>query len=127
MDRREFLKSSALATGGLVIAFGVPGARRFAFAQTTATFVPNAFLRVGSDDSITVLIPHSEMGQGISTSIPMAVAEELECDWKSIRFEHAPADLAYAHTAFGIQVTGGSTSTWESFDQMRTEFQQRTP
>ena len=60
------------------------------------------------------------MGQGVSTSLPMVVAEELECDWKNVRSEHAPADMAYAHTVFGIQMTGGSTSTWESFDQLRT-------
>jgi isoquinoline 1-oxidoreductase beta subunit len=59
------------------------------------------------------------MGQGIFTSLPMAVAEELACDWQKVRAEHAPAHLAYAHTAFGVQMTGGSTSTWESFDQLR--------
>jgi isoquinoline 1-oxidoreductase beta subunit len=81
---------------------------------------PNAFIRIGSDDTVTILLKHSEMGQGIATSLPMTVAEELECDWRKVRFEHAPADVAYAHTVFGIQMTGGSTSTWESFDQLRT-------
>jgi isoquinoline 1-oxidoreductase beta subunit len=119
MDRREFLKNSALATGGLVIAFAVPGAKRFALAQTATAFVPNAFLRVGSDDSITVLIPHSEMGQGIWTTLPMLIAEELDADWSTIKVEHAPAAPVYAHTAFGMQMTGGSTSTWSEFDRLR--------
>jgi isoquinoline 1-oxidoreductase beta subunit len=120
-SRREFLKTGALVTGGLVIAFTVPGARRFARAERMAAgpFIPNAFLRVGSDDSVTVFIAHSEMGQGIWTALPMLVAEELDADWSRIRVEHAPAAPAYAHTVFGMQMTGGSTSTWSEFDRCR--------
>jgi isoquinoline 1-oxidoreductase subunit beta len=121
-SRREFLKTSALVTGGLVIAFTVPGFRRFAAAagpMPTAPFIPNAFLRVGADDTVTVLLAHSEMGQGIWTALPMLVAEELDADWSRIRVEHAPAAPAYAHTAFGMQMTGGSTSTWSEFDRCR--------
>ncbi|HEX5962272.1 MAG TPA: xanthine dehydrogenase family protein molybdopterin-binding subunit [Gemmatimonadales bacterium] len=119
--RREFLKTGALVTGGLVIAFTVPGVKRFARAERVATapFVPNAFLRVGTDDSVTVLLAHSEMGQGIWTTLPMLVAEELDADWSKIRVEHAPAAPAYAHTAFGMQMTGGSSSTWSEFDRCR--------
>jgi isoquinoline 1-oxidoreductase subunit beta len=120
-SRREFLKTGALVTGSLVIAFSVPGARRFARADRAPVgpFAPNAFLRVGSDDSVTVLLPHSEMGQGIWTTLPMLIAEELDADWSRIRVEHAPAAPAYAHTAFGMQMTGGSTSTWSEFDRCR--------
>ena len=120
-SRREFLKTGAIVTGGLVIAFTVPGARRFARAERTAVapFAPNAFLRVGSDDTVTVLLPHSEMGQGIWTTLPMLIAEELDADWSRIKVEHAPAAPAYAHTAFGMQMTGGSTSTWSEFDRCR--------
>jgi isoquinoline 1-oxidoreductase beta subunit len=120
-SRREFLKTSAVFTGGLVIAFGVPGVRHFARAERAPVgpFAPNAFLRVGSDDSVTVLLPHSEMGQGIWTTLPMLVAEELDADWSKIRVEHAPAAPAYAHTAFGMQMTGGSSSTWSEFDRCR--------
>jgi isoquinoline 1-oxidoreductase beta subunit len=87
--------------------------------MTADPFVPNAFLRVGSDDSVTVLIAHSEMGQGIWTALPMLVAEELDADWSRIRVEHAPAAPAYAHTVFGMQMTGGSTSTWSEFERCR--------
>jgi isoquinoline 1-oxidoreductase subunit beta len=120
-SRREFIKTGALVTGGLVIAFTVPGARRFARAERAPTgpFAPNAFLRVGSDDSVTVLLAHSEMGQGIWTALPMLVAEELDADWSKIKVEHAPAAPAYAHTAFGMQMTGGSSSTWSEFDRCR--------
>jgi isoquinoline 1-oxidoreductase beta subunit len=120
-SRRDFLKTSALATGGLVIAFHVPGAKRLAKAGVlpAAAFEPNAFLRIGTDDTVTVVLAHSEMGQGIWTALPMLIAEELECDWSTIRVEHAPAAPAYAHTAFGLQATGGSTTTWSEFDRYR--------
>lgn len=124
-SRRDFLKAGAVVGGGLVIAFIVPGARRFAMAQETAAaaaaapFAPNAYLRIGSDDRITVLLSHSEMGQGVWTALPMLVAEELDADWSKIKVEHAPAGQPYAHTAFGMQMTGGSTSTWSEFDRYR--------
>jgi isoquinoline 1-oxidoreductase beta subunit len=120
-SRREFLKTSAVVTSGLVIAFVVPGAKRFARAQGQpgTAFAPNAFLRVGSDDSVTVLLAHSEMGQGIWTALPMLIAEELDADWSKIKVDHAPAAAVYAHTAFGMQMTGGSTSTWSEFDRYR--------
>ena len=120
--RREFLRTGAVVTGGLVIAFAAPGIRRFASAQPGpdgAPFAPNAFLRVGTDDTVTVLLAHSEMGQGIWTALPMLIAEELDADWSRIRVEHAPAAPVYAHTAFGIQMTGGSTSTWSEFERYR--------
>jgi isoquinoline 1-oxidoreductase subunit beta len=100
--RRDFLKSSALVTGGLVIGFVIPPAGRFAQAAEPpgVAFAPNTFLRVGSDDSVTVLLAHSEMGQGIWTTLPMLVAEELDADWAKIRVEHAPAAAAYHHTIY---------------------------
>jgi isoquinoline 1-oxidoreductase subunit beta len=122
-SRRDFLKTSALAGGGLVIAFVVPSANRFAFAQTAETpaaaFAPNAFLRIAADDSVTVLMAHAEMGQGIWTALPMLIAEELDADWSKVGVEHAPAAPAYAHTAFGMQMTGGSSSTTSEFDRYR--------
>jgi len=124
LERRRFLKNSALAAGGLVIACFMPVAVRRALAEgapaTKAPVSPNAFIRIAPDNSVTILLKHSEMGQGVWTSLPMVVAEELGCDWSTVRVEHAPAAPEYAHTAFGLQMTGGSTSTWESFDQLRT-------
>jgi isoquinoline 1-oxidoreductase beta subunit len=118
--RRTFLKTSAIATGALVIGFTVPGANRFAqAAEAAAPFAPNAFLRIAADDSITVILAHSEMGQGIWTALPMLIAEELEADWTKVKVEHAPADQAYAHPMFGMMATGGSTSTAVEFERYR--------
>ncbi|KAF1723145.1 xanthine dehydrogenase family protein molybdopterin-binding subunit [Pseudoxanthomonas wuyuanensis] len=125
-SRRNFLKAGAALGGGLVVAFVVPGARRLAMAQQAAAadgasgaFAPNAYLRIGSDDSITVLSAHAEMGQGIWTTLPMLIAEELDADWSKIRVEHAPAAEAYFSSVFGMQGTGGSTTTWSEFDRYR--------
>src|SRR5207253_2243782 len=81
---------------------------------------PNAFVRIAPDGSVTVLLAHSEMGQGIWTGLAMMIAEELDCAWSSIRVEHAPAAPVYAHTAFGMQMTGGSTTTWSEVERYRT-------
>ena len=121
-SRRKFLKSSAVLAGGLVIGFWLPQTQRMARAQAPQLpkVPPNAFLRIGTDGSITVMVKHLEFGQGVTTSLPMVLCEELECDWTKVRYELAPAAPEYAHTAFGIQMTGGSSSVWNSYDQLRT-------
>jgi len=111
VDRREFLQSAAAGVTGLVIGFYLPnrlGAR--AAAAEALTFAPNAWIRIGTDDTVTLVIDKSEMGQGVSTSLSMLIAEELECDWKKIRTVFAPAAKEYANPIFGMQGTGGSTS-----------------
>ncbi|POA35625.1 MULTISPECIES: xanthine dehydrogenase family protein molybdopterin-binding subunit [unclassified Pseudomonas] len=122
-SRRDFLKSTAVLGAGLVVAFVIPGANRFAQAASTpdAVFAPNAFLRIAPDGSVTILLGHSEMGQGIWTGLTMLIAEELDADWTKIHVEHAPASAAdYGLPAFGgMQITGGSTSTWMEFDRYR--------
>ncbi|HEV3023214.1 MAG TPA: xanthine dehydrogenase family protein molybdopterin-binding subunit, partial [Pirellulales bacterium] len=82
-------------------------------------FALNAFVRVGSDESVSVVVNHSEMGQGIYTSMPMVVAEELDADWSKVRFEAAPVAAVYNHPAYGAQVTGGSSSTWVEWERIR--------
>ena len=116
-SRRDFLKASALTGGGLVIGFTLPGAQRFAEAATE--FKPNAFLRVGTDNRITVIVGLSEMGQGVLTAIPQIVAEELDADWSRVHVEQAPADEAYANPLFHTQATGGSRSVNAHWDPMR--------
>lgn len=113
-SRRDFLRGSA-ATGGLAIAFhfGLSGklARAAGAPAPPALPPPNAFVRVGEDDSVTVVLAHSEMGQGIWTGLAMLIAEELDCDWGKVRCEHAPAAPVYGHPFMGFQMTGGSSST----------------
>src|SRR5947208_8069139 len=119
--RRELLRKSLLSGAGLFVAFHVP--RKAGAVPEPAGKPPpdpNAFVRIAPDESVTVLLAHSEMGQGIWTTLAMLVAEELDCDWSRIHVEHAPAAPAYAHTMFGMQMTGGSTTTWSEFERYRT-------
>ena len=118
--RREVLRSSLLSGAGLFIAFHISPKARAAEPPAKAPPDPNAFVRIAPDGSVTVLLAHSEMGQGIWTGLAMMIAEELDCAWSSIRVEHAPAAPVYAHTAFGMQMTGGSTTTWSEVERYRT-------
>jgi isoquinoline 1-oxidoreductase beta subunit len=121
VSRRGFLKTTGAAAAGLAISFHVPTILRAA-PQPKAPGLPppNAFLRIGTDESVTVVLAHSEMGQGMWTGLAMLIAEELECNWSNVRAEHAPAAQVYAHPMFGMQATGGSTSTWVEFDRYRS-------
>jgi isoquinoline 1-oxidoreductase beta subunit len=121
MKRREFLKFSLAASGGLLVGLYLPGKSKLALArdQSESVFMPNAFVRIGTDDRVTVIVNHSEMGQGVYTALPMLLAEDLDADWKKVGFEPAPVDPKYNHPVFGMQITGGSTSVWSSFDQFR--------
>ncbi|HXN81549.1 MAG TPA: xanthine dehydrogenase family protein molybdopterin-binding subunit [Myxococcales bacterium] len=120
LTRRELLRTSLLSGAGLFVAFHIPQKAFAAAPKAKALPDPNAFVHVAPDESVTVLLAHSEMGQGIWTGLAMMIAEELDCDWSRIRVEHAPAAPAYAHTAMGIQMTGGSTTTWSEFERYRT-------
>jgi isoquinoline 1-oxidoreductase subunit beta len=125
-SRREFIKAGAAVSGGLVIGFYLPIGNKMAQAQDAAKppvkppVQPNAFLRISRDGAVTVQVKHLEFGQGVMTSIPMLLAEELDCDWTKVRSELAPAAPVYAHTSFGMQMTGGSSSVNDSWMQMRT-------
>ncbi|HEX9349357.1 MAG TPA: xanthine dehydrogenase family protein molybdopterin-binding subunit [Gemmatimonadales bacterium] len=113
MERRDFLQVTGTIGAGLVIGFRIPNRRG------VAPFAPNAWLRIGTDDSVLVIVDRSEMGQGVTTSLPMLLAEELEADWTKIRFEFAPADKAYINQIFGMQGTGGSSSVRAAWKPLR--------
>ncbi len=121
VSRRSFLKTGALMGGGLMLGFSLAPRRPFraASAQSASSFAPNAFIRIGTDDVVTMIVNKSEMGQGVYTSLPMLIAEELEVDWSKIRVEPAPVDPAYNHTEWGLQGTGGSTSVWSEWERLR--------
>ena len=88
MKRRQFLKFSVAASGGLLLGLYLPGKSKPVLAQeqSTSVFMPNAFLRIGTDERVTVIVNHSEMGQGVYTALPMLLAEELDADWNKIGF-----------------------------------------
>ncbi len=116
--RRSFLAGGAGLTLALMLPLG--GGRGAALAQAGAPFAPNAFIRIATDDTVTVLIKHIEMGQGPYTGLATLVAEELDADWGQMRAEGAPGnDALYANLAFGAQGTGGSTAIANSYMQMR--------
>lgn len=123
VSRRTFLKVSAVAGGGLLLSFLLPtmiGRRDMAGATTAEPFVPNAFIRMGRDGRVTLIMPYVEMGQGTYTSIPMLIAEELEVDLAHVSLEAAPPDeRQYANSIFHIQATGGSTSVRASWEPLR--------
>jgi isoquinoline 1-oxidoreductase beta subunit len=109
-------------SGGAVVA--APPSRRTFESETAAQLGDAApltpFIRIGTDEVITILVNHSEMGQGPYTSLPMLVAEELECDWSKIRVVAAPAAQPYYHAEWQtIQATGGSTSVASEWERMR--------
>src|SRR6266850_219118 len=88
--------------------------------SSTGSFAPNAFVRIGSDDTVTVLVKHIEFGQGPFTGLATLVAEELDADWSKVGAEHAPADAnLYKNLVLGSQGTGGSTAIANSYEQMR--------
>ena len=119
VSRRTFLVASAAAGGGLLLGFCVPrliGAK----AAMADTFGPNAFVRIRPDNSVTLIMPQVEMGQGTYTSMPMLIAEELEVELARVTLEAAPADeRLYANPLVGFQVTGGSTSVMAMWEPLR--------
>ncbi|WP_347315954.1 molybdopterin cofactor-binding domain-containing protein, partial [Ralstonia pseudosolanacearum] len=118
LDRRSFLKLTALAGGGF--ALGV--APMLADAQDAAAKPPSppqALLVIAPDNTVTVAVNRLEFGQGVHTALPMALAEELDVDWRNVRATLAPAGDPYKDPLFGIQLTGGSTALNHSFAQYR--------
>ncbi|MBK8149745.1 MAG: xanthine dehydrogenase family protein molybdopterin-binding subunit [Acidobacteria bacterium] len=123
IDRRSFLKASLTAGGALLVTISMPQISRAAekFAPETAAgdFQPNAFIKISKDGKVTVTVGQAEMGQGVYTSLPMIVADELEVDWSNVTYESAPAAAAFANPLFGTQGTGGSTSVKAFFAPLR--------
>src|SRR5882672_365521 len=111
LSRRDFIAAGTAAGAGLVIGFYLPHGSG---AGSGEAFSPNAYLKITPDNRVTIVVARSEMGQGVRTSLPMILAEELEADWKQIQIEQAGAS-----TLFGDQTTGGSASVRTTWDPMR--------
>ncbi|MDF3882539.1 xanthine dehydrogenase family protein molybdopterin-binding subunit [Cupriavidus basilensis] len=121
LDRRGFLKLTGFAGGGLALGvLPVPAAlAQEGGAPKAPPSPPQAFLLIAPDNTVTVAVNRLEFGQGVHTALPMALAEELDVDWRNVRATLAPAGDAYKDPAFGMQMTGGSTALNHSFQQYR--------
>jgi isoquinoline 1-oxidoreductase subunit beta len=121
LSRRTFLKAGVAATGGLLLSIGLSKLIGDAEAADADSFAPSAFIRIGSDGSVTLIIGQVEMGQGTYTSLPMLIAEELEVELNEVRIEHAPPDdKLFGHPLLGFQVTASSTSVRVFWAPLRT-------
>jgi isoquinoline 1-oxidoreductase beta subunit len=118
LSRRSFLTSSAAVGGGLMLGLTLPlGSSK---ASPSGDFAPNAFIRIGSDGQVVLIMPYVEMGQGTYTSIPMLIAEELQVNLKQVRLEHAPPnEKLYANPMLGVQATGNSNAMRGAWKPLR--------
>jgi isoquinoline 1-oxidoreductase beta subunit len=118
IDRRSFLRVSALAGGGIALASYIEPAEALASWLTPkapAAFTPNAYIRITTDGVITIVAKNPEIGQGVKTMLPMLIAEELDVDWKDVKVEQAESDPE----KYGTQFAGGSMSTPTNWDELR--------
>jgi len=119
-SRRMLLQASLAAGGGLLIGLRLPGRAHAQASDAAGNFMPNAFIRIAPDNSIALIMSHTECGQGVYTSACMLIAEELEVGLDQITAEPAPPNNAlYADPFLGEQATGGSTSTRAGWEPLR--------
>ena len=118
MDRRAFLRVSSLAGGGLLLGLYLRSSSQALAAaadEPAGAFAPNAFIRITPDGVVTIIAKNPEVGQGVKTSLPMLIAEELDVDWKDVRIEQALSD----QKKYGAQFAGGSSATPMHWDDLR--------
>jgi isoquinoline 1-oxidoreductase subunit beta len=113
-SRRDFLKTSA-ATSGLLLGVALPAG----ILAAGTVYTPNAWVHIADDNTITLISARSEMGQGVYTSMPMLIAEELNVDLKQIKVAIAAPNAAYTNALLGAQITGGSTSVRDGWEKLR--------
>jgi isoquinoline 1-oxidoreductase beta subunit len=119
-SRRDFIKSSAAVGGGLTLGFYLPGTVGVALADAGGGYaMPNAWVKIGADNQVTILVARSEMGQDVATSMPMLVCEELDVDVNKVTVEFAPPAEVYINSLLGGQLTGGSTSVRDAWEKLR--------
>ncbi len=121
LSRRRFLQGTALSAGGLILALHLPGLTPLALAEEVAAgvFRPNAFVQLSAEGKVTIFVSQAEMGQGVLTSLPMILADEMDLDLDQVVIEKVGADAAFNHPYFGTQVTGGSTSVRGLYEPLR--------
>ncbi len=117
--RREFLKSSAFASGAAVLGMYLPGLGGQEAKAADSVHTLNAWVHIADDNTITLISYMSEMGQGVFTSLPMLIAEELNVDLSTVKVATAPANPAYVNGLLGAQITGGSTAIRDAWEKLR--------
>ena len=118
LSRRSFLRVSATAAGGLIVALYLDFPVQ-AQAPQAKTYPPDAFVHIQRDGKIVIQVNRLEFGQGVQTSLPMLLADEMDADRAHVVAELAPAADVYKDPLFGIQMVGGSGSIAHSFQQYR--------
>ena len=120
LSRRRFLEVTA---AGAALTIGVSltgcGGDPAAPDDPEAAFTPDVWIRIMPDGEVVVVVDRAEMGQGVTTALPMLVAEELDADWRRVRYQFAPAHPAYYNQLIGAQITGGSTSVMNAWVPLR--------
>src|SRR5262249_2616709 len=116
VDRRSFLKTGIGTAAGLTLSFALPHSAKAQGGSGGKGSALNGYIHIGSDESVTLVLPKSEMGQGPMTSLAQILADELDCDWAKVRTEFAPVDPKL----YGpMQGTFGSMSIRTQWDPMR--------
>ena len=116
MNRRDFIKVVSTAGSGFVLGFYIPYTNKLNGKTVAPTiFEPNAWIKIKSDNMVQIMVAKSEMGQGVLTSLPMIIAEEMDLDWSKVIVEKAPAD----QKKYGWQMTGGSNSVSGGYNKLR--------
>lgn len=122
LNRRSFLRVSAVAAGGLLVSLYLDlpaSAKEGNQAPPAKVYPPDAFVHIRSDGKVLITVNRLEFGQGVQTSLPMILADEMDADWSQVIAELAPAADVYKDPLFGIQMVGGSGSIAHSFQQYR--------
>ena len=123
LSRRRFLQNSSAVAGTLVIATTIDFLPAVSLAATANDGpLPNAFVKIAADNTVTVIIKHLDKGQGVATGLTTIVADELDADWAQMRCVFAPADAKLYNNLFmgPFQATGGSTSIANSWEQLQS-------
>ena len=121
-NRRNFIKTGSIFTGGLLLAFHLPGLAKAGLKNAVPgaiSFAPNAFIRIGADNAIGILCNHSEMGQGAYTAMTQLIADEMDADWTKISVSASPVGVEYNSPVFGMMLTGGSSSGYSEWERLR--------
>lgn len=122
INRRNFIKTGSLFTGGLLLSFHLPLVAKAGLKNSlpgATTFSPNAFIRIGADNAIGILCNHSEMGQGSYTAMTQLIADEMDADWTKITVTASPVGAEYNSPVFGMMLTGGSSSGYSEWERLR--------